>query len=237
MRSDARLVAAPLLASLDRRPSARRCPVRRVRGAQAPQLVDRVVAVVDEDPILASELERVIASASRAPEGEERRALRRRVLDGLIEQRLRFHEIDRFGFEQVPVDEIERSVAEIRAPLRRARRSSARGSRDLGLDRGGLRQLVARQLMVLTYVEERLGPRVFVGLDDIRAYFDEVLTPELQRAASRCRRSRRCASRSAPCSRSSASTRRSSAGPRSCGARPTSSSTSTSQRPSPAAGA
>ena len=74
-------------------------------------LIDRVVAVVDEDPILASDLDRVVALASRAPRaGEDEAAFRRRVLDLMIEDRLRFHEIDRFGFDQVPVDEIERQV-------------------------------------------------------------------------------------------------------------------------------
>ena len=42
-----------------------------------------------------------------------------------------------------------------------------------------MKQLVARQLMVVTYVEERLGPRVFVGIDDITAYYDGVLTAEM----------------------------------------------------------
>ena len=40
-----------------------------------------------------------------------------------------------------------------------------------------LRQLVARQLMVLTYVDEQLGPRVFVSLDDINAYYTTCSLP------------------------------------------------------------
>ncbi len=38
------------------------------------------------------------------------------------------------------------------------------------LDDEGLRLLVRGQLLVLAYVEERVGPRVFVGLEDIRGY-------------------------------------------------------------------
>ena len=145
------------------------------------ELRDRVMAVVDEDPILASELERVIALGLVQPrEGEPEVALRRRILNGLIEERLRFHEIDRFGFEQVPVDLIEENVEQIRArfPDEEAFRKILR---DLGLSQQALRQLVARQLMVLTHVEEQLGPRVFVSLDDIAAYHRDVLTPEMQR--------------------------------------------------------
>jgi len=40
---------------------------------------------------------------------------------------------------------------------------------------------VARQLSVLAYVEQRLGPRVFVGVEEIRRYYDEELVPELAR--------------------------------------------------------
>jgi DNA-binding MarR family transcriptional regulator len=146
-----------------------------------PRLRDRVMAVVDEDPILASEVERVVALglAERKP-GESDTVFRRRILDGLVEQRLRFHEIDRYGFEQVPVDMIEKNVAVIRArfPNEEAFRKALR---DLGLTQQALRQLVARQLLVLTHVEEQLGPRVFVGLDDITQYYRTTYTQEMQR--------------------------------------------------------
>jgi len=154
-------------------------------SAQTPELKDRVMAVVDEDPILASELERVIALGLVQPrEGEGDVQFRRRILTGLIEERLRFHEIDRFGFEQVPVDMIERNVAQIRArfPNEEAYRKTLR---DLRLSQQALRQLVARQLMVFTHVEEQLGPRVFVSLDDITAYHRNVLTPEMQKSGQR----------------------------------------------------
>ena len=146
-----------------------------------PQLKDRVMAVVDEDPVLASEVERVVAlGLDKARPGEADVAFRRRILNDLIEQRLRFHEIDRFGFEQVPVDLIEKNVAEIRArfPSEEAFRKTLQ---DLGLTYQALRQLVAQQLLVLTHVEEQLGPRVFVSLDDITQYYRNVLTPEMQK--------------------------------------------------------
>lgn len=146
-----------------------------------PELKDRVMAVVDEDPILASELERVIVLGLVQPrEGESNEAFRRRVLDALVEERLRFHEIDRYGFEQVPVDQVEKEMAAIRGrfPSDEAYRKALR---DLGMTQQALRQLVARQLMVLTHVDEQLGPRVFVSLDDITAYYRNVLTPEMQK--------------------------------------------------------
>ena len=143
-------------------------------------LKDRVIAVVDDDPILATDLDRGIVVGQLEPKpGESQRVFRRRVLDDLIAQRLRFHEIDRFGLEQVPVDQIERHVAEVRARFKDDA-TFRQKLREVGLDEAALRQLMARQLEVLAYVDERLGPQVFVGLDDISNYYRTVLTPQLQ---------------------------------------------------------
>jgi parvulin-like peptidyl-prolyl isomerase len=144
-------------------------------------LKDRVVAIVDEDPVLASDIERIVGLGLAQPTaGESPREFRRRVLGELIDQRLRFHEIDRFGFEPVPVALVEQQVKEIRERLGGESGLDER-LKEVGLTLAGLRQLVSRQLMVLTYVDERLGPRVFVGVDDINSYYRDVLTPELQK--------------------------------------------------------
>ncbi len=148
--------------------------------ADETQLVDRVLAVVDEDPILASEVDQVVALGLLEPASEEEdEAFRRRVLDGLIEQRLRFHEIDRYGFAEVPLEEVDDQYAAIEERLGGQAALAARLA-ELELDEEGLRQLLARQLMVLIYVEERLGPRVLIGLDDIQAYYDETLVPAMR---------------------------------------------------------
>ena len=168
------------------RPAPRPSPVQKpapkpAAPANTPKatLQDRVLAVVDEDPILASDVERVIRLGLEQPNpGEADERFRRRVLDALVDQRLQFHEIDRFNFEQVPVDDIQKRVAEIRSrfPDDAAFQKSLK---EVGLDPKGLRQLVARQLLVLTYVDERLGARVFLGPDDINRYYRETLTPEM----------------------------------------------------------
>lgn len=144
-----------------------------------PVLKDRIVAVVDEDPILASDIDRDAGLSLVARNaGESETAYRRRILALLIDQRLRFHEIDRFGFVQVPVDQVEKNLQEIRSRFPEPA-AYQRRLKELGLSENGLKQLVTRQLMVLTYVDERLGPRVFVSLDDINAYYRNVMTPAL----------------------------------------------------------
>lgn len=168
------LLIALLLVSLD--PSAgEESPATPAAGA----LVDRIVAIVDEEPILLSDLERAIRLGLIARrEGESDADLRRRALDEWIERRLRLNEISRFGFEAAPFEEVERQVEQLRARFA----SEAAWQEELaslGLGEAEVRQLLARQLAVLSYLEQRLGPRAFVGYDEIQRYYDEELVPRL----------------------------------------------------------
>jgi hypothetical protein len=150
--------------------------------AAEPQLADRVIAVVDGDPVLDSDVGRAIElGLVERRDGETDRALRRRVLDGLVEQRLRVHEVERYGFGQVPVELIAEHVAAIRGRFPSEEVFRQRLS-TLGMTLEGLEQLVAQQLQVLVYVDELLGARVFVGLEEIEAHYHRVLVPQLQRS-------------------------------------------------------
>ena len=148
--------------------------------AADPTLRDRIVAVVDGDPILQSDVDRAQAlGTAPPPAGSSERDARRRVLDGLIEERLRIHEVERYGFEQVPVEMIAKQVETIRTrfPSDEAFRKRLQS---LGMTMEGLQQLVAQQLQVLVYVDELLGARVFVGLEEIEAYYQRTLVPQLR---------------------------------------------------------
>ena len=150
-----------------------------VLGSQDRDPADRILAVVDDDPILASEVEQVLSFGIIRPETEENdRAVKRRALDFLIEERLRFHEVDRFGFAEVPVEIVDEEFDKLEQRLGGSEELAA-AIEELGLDEQGVRQVLARQVMVWVYVEERLGARIFVGLEDIRRYYDETLVPEL----------------------------------------------------------
>lgn len=143
-------------------------------------LQDRILAVVNEDTILHSDVEQVIGlGLVERREGESDSELRRRVLGGLIEQSLRFQQVGRFGFGRMDPERIEAQMRVLRADYEsdEAFREHLHG---LGLTVQEVRQIVSRQLAVLDYVEERLGPRVFVGLEDIRAYYEEVLVAEAE---------------------------------------------------------
>ena len=141
-------------------------------------LVDRVVALVDRDPIFYSDIRRLIdLGLVERLETEGQAQFERRVLDGLIEQKVRLHEIQKFDFRPLPLDLLEEQLDVVR----RTHGSSLQPKlQALGLGEEGLRRLLARQLRVLLYIEERLAPRVFVELDDIRAHYENELVPELK---------------------------------------------------------
>lgn len=141
--------------------------------------VDRIVAVVDEDPIFASDIERLIALGLVEAEADETpRQLRRRVLTALIDQRLHLHVVERFDFGVSPSAEVERQLVSLRQQFDSPEAFAAQ-LRRLGLDEGSLRLLLARQLRILIYIEERLGPKVFVDQEDVESYYADTLLPAM----------------------------------------------------------
>lgn len=173
------LLAAAVVAAAPP-PAARHAPAATTQSADA-SLRDRIVAVVDGDPILQSDVDRavVLAGIARGNGTGGEREQRRKVLDGLVEERLRIHEVERYGFEQVPVEMIAKQVETIRTKFG-SDEELRRRLQSLGMTMEGLEQLVAQQLQVLVYVDELLGARVFVGLEEIEAYYQRTLAPQLR---------------------------------------------------------
>jgi hypothetical protein len=151
--------------------------------AQEPEgsVADRVVAVVDDDPILASDMDRAVAfGLVRREPGEDEGAFEVRVLDLLIQERLRSHEIERHGFQEVPLSEVNQAYEDLVAGFP-SQAEFERRLDELGLTEAAVKEILARQLLVLVFVEERLGPRVFVTLDNISDYYEGTLVPEMRR--------------------------------------------------------
>lgn len=144
------------------------------------RLVDRVVAVVDDDPIFQSDIDRAIGIRGEEPaDGESMLDLERRVLESLIDRRLRLHAVERHVFGLPPAHRIQQQMDQF-AERFTGPEAFEEHLRGLGLSQEGLRQLVIRQLRILAYIEERLRPRVFVDRETIRKYYDEELVPAVR---------------------------------------------------------
>jgi hypothetical protein len=129
-------------------------------GAQAPapprpEVVERIVAVVDERPLLLSDLRALMAVRGLA-EGE--------ALEAVIDERLMHLEAARLPQADVSPEEEDRALSlllETRPHLR---------AEVLEPD---LRRLLRRQLVILRYVEFRFRPQVRIGDDEVRKAWEE----------------------------------------------------------------
>jgi hypothetical protein len=114
------------------------------------QLLERIVAVVDERPLLLSDV-RALAVV-RGLSGES-------AVEATIDERLMHAEAARLAEAEVPRQEEERALEallEARPELRSA------------LPGPDLRRLLRRQATILKYVEFRFRPQVRVGDDEVR---------------------------------------------------------------------
>jgi hypothetical protein len=144
--------------------------------AQELVLIDRIVAVVDEDPILYSDIRQALTFGFVKP-GKEESDLRP-VLEELIDERLRAHEIDRYGVPPAPEAKLDAQVLRLEESHGGAEVLDAE-LRRLGSSREELRRWIELQLRILTYVDERLAPRVFVDDDDQLAYYKGELAEQM----------------------------------------------------------
>ena len=142
-------------------------------GADAGQ-VDRVLAVVNGEPITYSEVLEAIAlmpGATPPPTVDD-------ALERLIDARLMEHEARRYL--QEPPSE-EESEATLRALMDRfATPEDYRATlRRLGVAEDYLRKRIQRELIVDRYVDRRFRPLVQVAQRDVEEYYRTVLLPDL----------------------------------------------------------
>lgn len=134
--------------------------------------VDRIAAVIDQQVLTVSEVNQM-AQIRFFPRisGRSDDDYRHDILETLIAQALRYHDVQRFGAQDIPKDSIEARLLEIQ------HRFVLPGDLDAALARAeltrdDLRTLITRQLQVEAYVRERFAPLIFVANDDIASYYN-----------------------------------------------------------------
>jgi hypothetical protein len=141
-------------------------------------IIDRIAAVVEQEVIPLSEIHQLVTLRFiPRNSGESEDQHRRRVLETMIAQALRYRDTQRFGAQNVPNDAVESRLLEIqkRFPSTQAFEEALRDS-ELTLEE--LKSLITRQLQVEAYVEERFSPLIFVSLDQIEEYYTSVWAPQ-----------------------------------------------------------
>ena len=121
----------------------------------SPEVVERIVAVVDERPLLLSDLRALMAVRGLA-EGE--------ALEAAIDERLMHLEASRLPQADVSPEEEDRSLSLLLETRPRLR---------VDAPEPDLRRLLRRQLAILKYVEFRFRPQLRIGDDEVRKAWEE----------------------------------------------------------------
>jgi hypothetical protein len=153
----------------------------------SPAVESPVVATVSGEQILEIEIDRFIALGFSRPASAEEpdlAAYRRRVLDEVIDARLRAREVERLGLDELPTEEVEASLVEIRQRFGSREAFEAR-LEELGLAPEDLRRLVKAELLGRLFAEERVDPRLLIDRDQMKSYYETVLEPDARAAGER----------------------------------------------------
>lgn len=150
----------------------------------AQQVVDRIVATVNRQPILLSDWDvemRYEAMLDQKPlpvdDAAARGALDRLIDQELIRQQMKPYRI----IEPTPAELAER-VAEIRKQLPNAGTPSGYSAllERYGITEAEVRDRIATQFLILRFIDVRLRPSVHVDQRSIEAYYNDTLAPQVR---------------------------------------------------------
>lgn len=136
------------------------------------ELVDHIVAAVNNEVITASELAQVVALNERlGNSGKDGKTLETETLDGLITRRLLVHEARRLRFVEVSDQDISAEVGKLR--VRFGSDAAFSGFlHELDMTEGELARMLGERLLVEKFVEKKVRLFVRVTREEAQSYFD-----------------------------------------------------------------
>jgi peptidyl-prolyl cis-trans isomerase SurA len=146
-------------------------------GTGVAELVDRIVAEVNDDIITMSELQNMAraiqAQSGIKPTGPDAKEMQRKMLDSLIDRKLALAEAKRRGIKVTP-KEVDEALARFK------QRSNipddetlAKGLSQAGLSVKEFKQQIANQLIQDRLLALTVGSKVMVNEADVRRFYDE----------------------------------------------------------------
>jgi peptidyl-prolyl cis-trans isomerase SurA len=152
--------------------------------AAARDRIDGIVATVNDDPLLASDVAdaiRVEAFMQGRPVADIPLADYRAAMDRLIDRTLIWQQMTS-GYIP-PVQQVEWRMAQVRAAFPAAKSDAAWQEllAAYGIQEQQLRKSVEEQVQLMQFVDARLRHTVSVSHDEVEKYYKEKLLPELSR--------------------------------------------------------
>jgi hypothetical protein len=142
---------------------------------QSARVVDRIVARIEGDIILQSQVRELGAFQQLFESHAESDD---KLLDELIEQWVVETEATASHFPQPAQTEIDRELARLRETFASPEKYASRLN-ELGLSAGQVRLLLSRQIYVVRYVDSKFRPSVQIEPAAVDAYYEKELLPEL----------------------------------------------------------
>jgi peptidyl-prolyl cis-trans isomerase SurA len=138
----------------------------------AAELVDRIVAAVNNQVITLSDLQQAIRfNEEMGGVSRDRKDLESETLEGLINKRLLLHEARRLSFTEVTEQDVNAEVEKVRTRLR-----SDQAFHDflqrLQMTPEQLGRMLGERLLVERFVEKKVGLFVRVSREEARKFFD-----------------------------------------------------------------
>jgi len=143
--------------------------------AQPGRVVDRIVARIEGDIILLSQV-RELGAFQQLVEGKAESD--DGLLAELIEQWIVQTEATESRFPQPAKSEVDRELARLAAQFTSAEAYKTKLS-ELGLSATEVRQLLARQIYIERYIDYKFRPSVQIKSEDVQNYYQNELLPEL----------------------------------------------------------
>ncbi len=142
---------------------------------QSARVVDRIVARVEDDIILQSQV-RELGAFQQLVDG--RADSDDKLLQELIEQWVVQTEAAASHFPQPAQSEVDRELARLTGQFASPEAYASR-LRELGLSADQVKELLSRQIYVARYVDSKFRPSVQIESADIDAYYQKELLPEM----------------------------------------------------------
>jgi parvulin-like peptidyl-prolyl isomerase len=141
------------------------------------RVVDRIVARIEDDIILLSQI-RELGAFQKLVEGHAEGD--DRLLAELIEQWMVRTEATAAYFPQPAQSEVDREMARLQSQFA-SPEAYARRLRELELSDSEARELLTRQIYIERYLDYKFRPTVQIEASDTEAYYQKELLPELAR--------------------------------------------------------
>jgi peptidyl-prolyl cis-trans isomerase SurA len=146
--------------------------------ARAARVVERVVAVVNDEIILLTELEQFAAPQYRGPdpdtaEGKKQwEDLKRKALDGMIDSKLVTQQAVELKLSVTP-DEVDRAIQQVKDQNKLDDATFKSALEQQGFTLEGYRKTLRKQILELKVVNTAVRSRVAVSDDEVKTYYHQ----------------------------------------------------------------